>query len=183
MIAHVPALFADLFDDVLRAVAVLAVLRVLRVCIRRLRVRRSHLAGGWYQTSPDPSPDLDLVRVDRMRVHSLGSWVWGSAERQEPPEQQPKHWRFVGRVSGSLMAGFFWTTDVHSNPRSCGTFHLQMVNPSCWVGRYTTSVGAIGGVNSSAVTQELRSFPLKWERELGATRLIPPSQPPFRSLS
>ena len=181
MIAQAQAIFTGLLDDVLRAVAVVAVLHVLRVCLRTLRVRRSHLAGDWFQTSPDPSPDLDVVRVDRLRGHTLGSWIWGSAERQEPPEQQPRHWHFVGRVSGSLIAGFFWTIDVHSNPRSCGTFHLQMVNPSCWVGHYTTAVGAIGGINSSAVTQELRSFALKWERELGAARLIPPSQPPFRS--
>jgi hypothetical protein len=180
VITRILEVLADLFDDVLRAVAVLAVLQVLRVCLRTLRMRRSHLAGVWYQTSPDPRPGLDVVRVDYMRVHTFGPWIWGSAERREPPQQQPKRWHFLGRVSGSLIAGFFWTTDVHSNPRSCGTFHLQMIDPSSWVGHYTTAVGAIGA-NSSAVTQRLRSFRLEWARELGVTRHVPPPQPPFRN--
>jgi hypothetical protein len=78
----------------------------------------------------------------------------------------------IGRARRRHLAGvwyqtspYFWTTDIQSNPRSCGTFHLQMVDPFLWVGRYTT---AVGRAESSIVIQELKDLPLEWAREAPA---------------
>jgi hypothetical protein len=133
--------------------------------VRIGRVRRGHLAGVWYQTSPDPRGVQEVLRVDEVHVHIVGSQIWGYADRQSPTEEQTKRWRFRGKVCGSLIVGYFWTTDIHSNPRSNGTIHLQMVHPFLWVGRYTTAVGAVKKGSTSTVTQELKDLPLEWSRE------------------
>jgi hypothetical protein len=152
-----------LLEATLSGLVALLLVWAFRACLQKVRARRRHLAGIWCQTSPDPRGVQEVLRLDHLYVHNIGSWIWGYVKRQEPPEEQPKRWRFRGRVSGSLIIGYFWTTDMHSNPRSYGTFHLQMFDPFTWVGRYTTAVGT--GSSSTAVTQELKDFPLEWTRE------------------
>jgi hypothetical protein len=152
-----------LLEAVLSGMLVLLLAWLLGASKQRIRARRRHLTGTWYQTSPDPRGVQQYLRFDRVRLYNLFSLVYGSVERLEPLEERPKRWRFLGRVSGPLMCGHFWATDMTSNPRSYGTFHLQMVHPFLWVGRYTTSVGSLDG--ATAVTQELKDFPLEWSRD------------------
>jgi hypothetical protein len=172
MTAQARSILTTLPADIARAMVVLAVVCLLRACWRNVRERRRHLGGKWYQTSPDPRGMQDVLRVDRVRVHVFRSWIWGQAVRLEPPDEQPKRWRFFGRVSGGHISGSFYTIDLNSNPRSHGTFHLQMIDPFVWVGEYTTAVGGIDHGNPSSVVQELRHFPLEWAREVGAPRRI-----------
>jgi hypothetical protein len=159
------SLILDLLIAILAGLMTLLLVRALATLVRIGRARRGHLAGTWYQTSPDPRGVQRMLRVDQVHLRTFASRIWGYADRQAPAEEQPKRWRFRGRVSGALIFGYFWTTDIHSNPRSNGTFHLQMVDPFLWVGRYTTAVGAVDTGNSSTVIQELKDLPLEWSRE------------------
>jgi hypothetical protein len=165
------SLILNLCIGVAAGLLTLLVVRAGRSLIRIYRARRGHLGGIWYQTSPDPRGVQEVLRVDEIDLHTLGPWIWGYVHRQTPAEEQPKQWRFRGRVSGPLIFGYFWTTDIHSNPRSCGTFHLQMVDPFLWVGRYTTVVGAVDRRRSSTVVQELKDLPLEWNRQPPRRRL------------
>jgi|SRR5829696_4388130 len=159
------SLTLQLLIGILAGLVTPVVIRALSTLVQIGRARRSHLAGVWYQTSPDPRGVQEELRVDQLHVHTLGSHIWGYADRQSPTDEQPKRWRFRAKVSGALIYGYFWTTDIHSNPRSYGTFHLQMVDPYLWVGRYTTAVGAVEPDSTFTVTQELKDFPLEWNRE------------------
>jgi hypothetical protein len=159
------SLVLDLVIGILAGLLTLLLVRAGTTLVRTSRARGDHLAGIWYQTSPDPRGVQETLRVDEVHLHTFASRIWGHVSRQAPAEEQPKQWRFRGRVSGPLLFGYFWTTDVHSNPRSCGTFHLQMVHPFLWVGRYTTAVGAVDRRKSSTVIQELKDLPLEWNRE------------------
>jgi hypothetical protein len=158
-------LLVDLLIAILSGLVTILLVRAVAAVLRIGRARRRHLAGVWYQTSPDPRGVQDVLRVDQVHLHTFASWIWGYVNRQAPAEERPKRWRFRGRVSGPLIFGYFWTTDIQSNPRSCGTFHLQIVDPFLWVGRYTT---AVGRAESSIVTQELKDLPLEWAREASA---------------
>lgn len=155
----------ELFVGVLAGLVTAVLIRAIASLMRVGRARRKRLAGDWYQTSPDPRGVQEVLRVDRVRLYTFASRIWGRVDRQAPAEEQPKRWRFRGRVSGAFLFGYFWTPDIQSNPRSNGTFHLQMVDPFLWVGRYTTAVGAVDAVNPLTVTQELKDLPLEWNRE------------------
>jgi hypothetical protein len=154
---------AGLPEGVLVGIILLVLNQAFKAFLWTVRARRRHLAGVWHQTSPDPRGVQEQLRWDQVHLHTLGSWIWGYVKRQEPSEEQPKRWRFLGRISGAQLSGCFWTIDIHSNPRSHGTFHLQMVDPDTWVGRYTTAVGIRD--QSNAVTQELKDLPLEWTRQ------------------
>ena len=52
--------------------------------------------------------------------------------------------------------------DTISNPRSYGTFHLQMVDLGLWTGRYTSTVTTPQGPDG--LYARLMSFPLDWSR-------------------
>jgi hypothetical protein len=158
------SLILDLAIGILAGLMTLLVVHVVTTLFRIGRARRNHLAGIWHQTSPDPRGVQRVLRRDQVHLHTFGSQFWGEVSRQSPTEEQPKRWRLRGRVSGPLIFGHFWTTDIHSNPRSCGTFHLQMVDPFRWVGRYTTAVGVVDPINSSTVIQELKDLPVEWNR-------------------
>jgi hypothetical protein len=168
--AQVRSILTSLPADIARAMAVLMVGYIVRVCWRSLRAHRRHLGGIWFQTSPDPRGVKDVLRVDRVHAYVFRAWIWGVAERQEPPDEQPKRWRFFGRISGGQISGSFYTIDLNSNPRSNGTFYLQMIDPFVWFGEYTTAVGGIDHGSPLSVTQEVQHFPLKWTREVGARR-------------
>jgi hypothetical protein len=155
----------DLAIAILAGLMTLLLVRVVKMMVRTARLRSDHLAGVWHQKSPDPRGVQRVFRNDQVLLHTFASRIWGEINRKTPAEEQPKSWHLRGRVSGPLIFGYFWTTDIHSNPRSCGTFHLQMVDPFRWVGRYTTAVGAVDRNNSSTVTQELKDLPVEWTRE------------------
>jgi hypothetical protein len=164
-VAASDSLGPDLLIGVLAGLLTLLLVHTGTTLARISRARRGHLAGIWYQTSPDPRGVQEVLRVDQVHLHTAGSRIRGYVNRHTPAEERPKQWRFRGRVSGPLISGYFWTTDIHSNPRSCGTFHLQMVDPFLWVGRYTTVVGTVDPRRPSSDTQELKDLPLEWNRE------------------
>jgi hypothetical protein len=155
----------DLTIAILGGLITLLLVHVVTTLVQVAQARSNHLARLWYQLSPDPRGVQRVLRQDLVNLHTLRSFIWGEISRQKPDEEQSKRWRLLGKVSGPLIVGIFWTTDIHSNPRSCGTFHLQMVDPFRWVGRYTTAVGAIDRINPSIVTQELKDLPVEWTRD------------------
>jgi hypothetical protein len=127
--------------------------------------RTSGPTGMWYVSTPEAHKTgaNREFRCDLLRLKRFSGYIWGSAKRLQPTEQQGKSWRLIGRLSHSNAYGHFWTLDLRSNPRSYGTFHLQMTRLSEWSGVYSTTVVYERGMHS--VVQSIATAPMRWSRE------------------
>jgi hypothetical protein len=77
------SLLFDLLIATLSGLVTILLVRAVAAVLRIGRAPRRHLAGVWYQTSPDPRGVQDLLRVDQVHLHTIASWIWGYVNR--PP--------------------------------------------------------------------------------------------------